>query len=108
MTLLALGSAAKPRLEDAEIEELLRDAFAAHRCAVRFEKDDRGVRHRVSLMVYVSRVRSHLPDRELSVEGVSVESLRSPEALKNLIRDVREQLQLAKGGPRARRTTRSE
>jgi hypothetical protein len=76
-------------LPDEAIERILRDAFAPHRCDVKFQIDAFAQSKKVALIIYASRIGA----RPFVVEGVIVDLLRRRDALVTYIHDVRKQLQ---------------
>jgi hypothetical protein len=80
-------------LEEGELEDVLRNAFAPHRCDVRFQDDVFSLTRKISLRIHVSRIGAHQAEKEFVVEGVPVAALRCSEALSKYVDDVRHQLQ---------------
>ena len=82
----APGTALSGRLEDDQIEEVLRNAFAPHRCIVKFDGK------RVALRIYVAPCRMAMrgmEGRQYFVEGSRIALLRHRDALFQYIEDVR-------------------
>lgn len=80
-------------LSDQAVGEALERAFAPHRCDVAFQTDAFTETKKVALVI---RVLHNAGTREFVVEGISVDTLRRPDALLAYVDDVRRQLRQRK------------
>ena len=79
-------------LRDEQIEHLLRAAFSPHRCIVRFvEPPGLAVDRKVALNIFVW-TGARADEREFAVGGVSLATLRAPNALADYVNEVRRHL----------------